>query len=125
LTRLWAIDPAHASAVAPKLGSDVPACLLSLTARGTDAGDSLQLVDDPKIAGTPVLLINPKIPLGTSDVFGGWDGVDRGPLGDWREGRNDLEAPARSLAPEIGHLLNWLKGRAGAHFVRMSGSGAT
>ncbi len=26
LTRLWGIDPAHAIAVAPGLGSDVPAC---------------------------------------------------------------------------------------------------
>ena len=32
LTSLWRIDPAHASAVAPELGSDVPACLLSLPA---------------------------------------------------------------------------------------------
>ena len=33
LTRLWNIAPAHAAAVAPELGADVPACLLSLTAR--------------------------------------------------------------------------------------------
>src|SRR5688572_6064525 len=26
LTRLWKLDPAHAAAVAPGLGSDVPAC---------------------------------------------------------------------------------------------------
>ena len=30
LTRLWNIDPAHSSAVAPGLGSDVLACLLSM-----------------------------------------------------------------------------------------------
>src|SRR3954471_9833430 len=34
LTALWRIDPAHAEAVAPRLGSDVPACLLSMSARG-------------------------------------------------------------------------------------------
>ena len=62
LTRLWGIDPAHASAVAPRIGSDVPACLLSMTARGEGAGDALQLVDDPAIAGTPVLLVNPARP---------------------------------------------------------------
>jgi 4-diphosphocytidyl-2-C-methyl-D-erythritol kinase len=125
LTRLWGIDAAHASAVAPGLGSDVPACLLSLTARGAHAGDRLELVDDAKIPGAPVLLVNPGIPLSTGDVFGAWDGVDHGPLDDWREGRNDLEAPARSLVPEIGDVLDWLKAGAGAYFIRMSGSGAT
>ena len=125
LTRLWGIDPAHASTVAPQLGSDVPACLLSLTARGTDAGDRLELVNDAEIPGTPVLLVNPGVPLSTGDVFGRWGGVDQGPLDGWAEGRNDLEEPARSLAPEIGDVLDWLEAREGANFVRMSGSGAT
>ena len=48
--------------------------------------------------------------------------MDRGPLGDWREGRNDLEAPAIALVPEIGDVLDAL---AGATLARMSGSGAT
>ena len=125
LTRLWRIDPAHAAAVAPRLGSDVPACLLSLAARGCGAGDELELLDDPGIAGTPVLLVNPRIPLPTREVFAAWDGVDRGPLGDWRDGRNDLEASAKARVPEIGEQQEWLRGRDGATFVRMSGSGAT
>ena len=45
LTRLWGSDPALASAVAPEIGSDVPACLLSMTARGSGAGDDLVLAD--------------------------------------------------------------------------------
>jgi 4-diphosphocytidyl-2-C-methyl-D-erythritol kinase len=125
LIRLWDIDPNVAEGVAPHIGSDVPACLLSVTARGTGAGDELQLVDDPSIAGTPVLLVNPSIELSTRDVFAAWDGVDRGPLGDWRGGRNDLEAPATSLVPQIVDVLDWLNNREGANFVRMSGSGAT
>jgi 4-diphosphocytidyl-2-C-methyl-D-erythritol kinase len=125
LTRLWTIDPSYAQAVAPALGSDVPACLLSLTARGSGAGDALEPVDDPGIAGTPVLLVNPRIPLSTAEVFARWDGEDRGSLGDWRDGRNDLEAPATSLVPQIGDVLAWLRARAGVQFVRMSGSGAT
>ncbi|HYC96262.1 MAG TPA: 4-(cytidine 5'-diphospho)-2-C-methyl-D-erythritol kinase [Sphingomicrobium sp.] len=125
LTRLWGIDPGRAVEVAPKLGSDVPACLLSLTARGTEAGDRLELVQDAAISGTPALLVNPGVPLATRDVFAAWDGVDRGPLEDWREGRNDLEGPARGLAPVIGELLDWLRAQEGAGFVRMSGSGAT
>ncbi|MCY7270513.1 MAG: 4-(cytidine 5'-diphospho)-2-C-methyl-D-erythritol kinase [Sphingomonas bacterium] len=125
LTRLWTIDPADATAVAPLLGADVPACLLSLTARGVGAGDRLELVDDPTIAGTPVLLVNPLQPLSTGTVFSTWDGVDHGPLGAWRAGRNDLEAPARTLVPAIGGILDWLGAQPGATFVRMSGSGAT
>jgi 4-diphosphocytidyl-2-C-methyl-D-erythritol kinase len=125
LTRLWRIDPAHAAAVAPSLGSDVPACLLSMSARGTGAGDELELLNDPRIAGTPVLLVNPRIPLSTGEVFANWDGEDRGPLGDWRDGRNDLEMPAIALVPEIGGVLDWLHRQPGAGFVRMSGSGAT
>ncbi len=125
LTRLWGIDPAHASAVAPRLGADVPACLLSMTSRGEGAGDALIHVDDPTIAGAPVLLVNPLEPLSTRSVFGSWDGEDRGPLGDWREGRNDLEPPARALVPAIGDVIDWLRSQPDASFVRMSGSGAT
>ena len=125
LTRLWNIDPAHAAAVAPGLGADVPACLLSMTARGEGAGDALALVDDPRITGRPVLLVNPRIALSTGAVFAAWDGEDRGALGDWADGRNDLEAPARTLVPMIGDVLDWLAAQDGADFVRMSGSGAT
>lgn len=125
LTRLWGIDPALASAVAPGLGADVPACLLSMTAIGEGAGDVLRLVDDPGIAGRPALLVNPGVGLSTADIFSRWDGTDRGPLRDWREGRNDLEVPARSLVPLIGDVVDWLANCPGADFVRMSGSGAT
>lgn len=125
LTRLWGINPDHASAVAPTLGSDVPACLLSMMARGDGAGERLTLVEDEYAAGTPVLLVNPRVALSTREVFAAWDGVDRGPLADWRYGRNDLEAPARSLVPAIGEVLDWLGARDGASFARMSGSGAT
>jgi 4-diphosphocytidyl-2-C-methyl-D-erythritol kinase len=125
LTRMWNIDPAHATAVAPGIGSDVPACLLSLTARGDEAGDQLKLVEDSSVSGLPVLLVNPMRPLATKDVFAAWSGGDRGPMTDWREGRNDLEAPARRLVPEIGEVLSWLSARAGVQMARMSGSGAT
>jgi len=125
LTRMWDLDPAHASAIAPTLGADVPACLLSMAARGEGAGDALALVDDPTIKGTPVLLVNPGVALSTAAVFAHWDGADRGALGEWRVGRNDLELAARGLVPAIGDVLDWLGRQSGASFVRMSGSGAT
>jgi 4-diphosphocytidyl-2-C-methyl-D-erythritol kinase len=125
LTSLWRIDPAHAQEVAPTLGSDVPACLLSLPALGEGAGDRLSPVALEDLSGGPVLLVNPRVPLSTAAAYTGWDGVDRGALDDWREGRNDLEAPATSLVPQIGLVLAWLSAQPGAWFVRMSGSGAT
>ncbi len=125
LTRLWHINPDHAAAVAPALGSDVPACLLSMMARGEGAGDRLSPIEDEYASGTPLLLVNPGLALSTRDVFAAWDGVDRGPLDDWRNGRNDLEAPARSQVPAIGEVLDWLEPQEGSTFVRMSGSGAT
>jgi 4-diphosphocytidyl-2-C-methyl-D-erythritol kinase len=125
LADLWGIDPAFAGEVAPRLGADVPACLISRTCRGTGVGDELVIVDLPGLSGSNVLLVNPRAPLGTAEVFERWDGIDRGPLSDWRIGRNDLEQAARSLVPQISLILSWLEAQPGATFVRMSGSGAT
>jgi 4-diphosphocytidyl-2-C-methyl-D-erythritol kinase len=125
LTSLWHIDPAHAEAVAPKLGSDVPACLISQAARGEGAGDELSLVDPVGISGAPVLLANPRTALSTADVFARWNGIDQGPLDDWQQGYNGLEAAATELLPQIETVLAWLGTRPGATVARMSGSGAT
>ncbi|MFM6930806.1 MAG: 4-(cytidine 5'-diphospho)-2-C-methyl-D-erythritol kinase [Novosphingobium sp.] len=114
---------------AAKLGADVPACVASLGCIGRGTGTELEPVTND-LAGTPVLLVNPRVPLATGPVFKAWDGVDRGPLpdGDLRgvalEGRNDLEAPAISLCPVIAEVLEALRGTP-AWLVRMSGSGAT
>lgn len=114
---------------AAKMGADVPACVESVTCIGRGTGTELEPADDT-LAGTPVLLVNPRLPLATGPVFAGWDGVDRGPLpqGDARaialEGRNDLEAPAIALCPAIADVLAALRGTS-PWLARMSGSGAT
>jgi 4-diphosphocytidyl-2-C-methyl-D-erythritol kinase len=125
LTSLWQVDPKYAEEAAPMLGSDVPACLLSLPVRGERAGDRLMAVSLPGLSQTPVLLVNPRVPVSTADVFARWDGEDRGSLDRWERGRNDLEEPAIARAPQIGAVLAWLAAQSGAWFVRMSGSGAT
>ena len=124
LTRFWDLpdDPVALHAIARTLGADVPACLASRAVRGEGRGDDLVPVDGSALAGTPILLVNPRVPLPTGQVFKAWDGIDRGPLGADLIGRNDLEAPARTIAPVIGDVLEAL---AGARFARMSGSGAT
>lgn len=124
LRRFWRldIDDADLHAIAATLGADVPACLSSRTMRGEGRGDRLEPIAPPGLAGTPVLLVNPRVPVATAAVFQTWDGVDRGPLVSWEAGRNDLERPARALAPEIGAVLDAL---SDARTARMSGSGAT
>jgi 4-diphosphocytidyl-2-C-methyl-D-erythritol kinase len=124
LTRLWNVDPSLSSDIAPRLGSDVLPCLLSMTARGDGAGDELQLVD-AGVSGKPVLLVNPRVEVSTAEVFSRWNGEDKGPLGDWWTGRNDLEPIAMEMVPLIGAVLAWLSVQQGVGAVRMSGSGAT
>lgn len=126
-----ALDDPRLTAIAVALGADVPACLASVAVRGEGRGDSLTAVPQAGLTGMPLLLVNPRLPLGTGEVFRGWDGIDRGalpggdPLAAARVGRNDLEAPARFLLPAIGDILALLAGQPGAALVRMSGSGAT
>ena len=114
---------------AAKLGADVPACVESRTCIGRGTGTDLE-PGPQDLAGTPVLLVSPRVPLATGRVFAGWDGVDRGalPKGTAREialaGRNDLETPAHGLSPAIGEVLTALRD-TDAWLVRMSGSGAT
>ena len=114
---------------AAKLGADVPACVESRTCIGRGTGTELE-AGSQDLAGTPVLLVNPRLPLATGPVFAGWDGIDRGelPQGTARQialgGRNDLEASALTLCPAIGEVLAALR-ETSAWLVRMSGSGAT
>ncbi|MDQ2892725.1 MAG: 4-(cytidine 5'-diphospho)-2-C-methyl-D-erythritol kinase [Pseudomonadota bacterium] len=131
LARLHAIsldDPAL-HAIAADLGADVPACLRGRTTFGTGKGDTL--VDIPGLAGTPLLLVNPRVPVSTAAVFAGWDRVDRGAIPDGdlltraRAGRNDLETSATTLAPVIAAVIAMLGAAAGVRLARMSGSGAT
>lgn len=124
-----ALDDPRLFEIADGLGSDVPACLLGRTAFGRGRGEQLEPLDG--MAGTPVLLVNPGVGVSTAAVFRGWDGVDRGPIGRGdllavaREGRNDLEPPARAIAPTIDAVLAALASQPGVLLVRMSGSGAT
>lgn len=112
-----------------ELGADVPACVHSQTCIGRGTGTDLESIDND-LAGTPVLLLNPRVPLSTGPVFKSWDGIDRGamPQGSARAvalgGRNDLEAPAVALCPVIADVLAALA-QTGAWLCRMSGSGAT
>ncbi len=124
-----AVDHADLFAIAGELGADVPACLLGETSRGEGKGDALQRL--APLGDRPVLLVNPGVGVSTAAVFARWDGVDRGALGQGEvltvamAGRNDLEPPARAIAPAIDAVLALLAAAPGAVISRMSGSGAT
>jgi 4-diphosphocytidyl-2-C-methyl-D-erythritol kinase len=129
LVRSLAGLPEDWHAIAASLGADVPACVESEARIGMGTGTELAAVAND-LAGAPVLLVNPRLPLATGPVFAGWDGIDRGPLPLGaasviaREGRNDLEEAAIRLCPAIAEVLALLA-TTGARLVRMSGSGAT
>ena len=133
LNRLWdcGLDDADLCAIAETLGSDIPACVISRTLRVEGRGEALEPLDLPGLAGMAILLVNPGIPLGTGPVFQAWDQHDRGPLDTSSlaaivtEGRNDLEASAKTLVPQIGAVLDVLRKMPDVMLARMSGSGAT
>lgn len=116
-------------ACAEALGSDVPACLLGRAALGRGRGERLAPL--PDLQPLPTLLVNPLLPVSTAAVFARWDGEDRGgiaggdPIAAALAGRNDLEPPARAIAPVIDRVLDRLAAQPGLVLARMSGSGAT
>jgi 4-diphosphocytidyl-2-C-methyl-D-erythritol kinase len=129
LNRLWDLGwpLERLAAVAEPLGADVPACVYSRTLFGTGKGEALSpWPHDP--AGTPVLLVNPRVAVATGPVFAGWDQVDHGPIDSalpLAALRNDMTAAAITLQPVIADVLAALERGGEASLVRMSGSGAT
>jgi 4-diphosphocytidyl-2-C-methyl-D-erythritol kinase len=127
LDRWWGLGAGEAELieVARALGADVAACVRSRTVRGEGRGDELSPVRIVGLSGTSLLLVNPRVPVSTAEVYRRWDGIDRGPLEDPLEGRNDLQEPAMEIAPEIRAVLTALEVSRGGMLARMSGSGAT
>jgi len=128
LNRLWGVGAGEPEllGIARSLGADVPACVLSRPCLGTGRGDDLAPYDASAVTGAPLLLVNPGVAVSTADVFRGWAGRDGGPLPeDLLSAHNDLEEPAKAVAPVIGDVLEALAAASGARLVRMSGSGAT
>lgn len=137
LLRLWNADlPAsELAAIALRLGADVPMCLEARPLRAGGIGEAITPL--PHMPSFAMVLANPLKAVSTPEVFRRLDSRDNPPISSppqvadreawiaWLSTlRNDLEAPARALLPEIGHVCDMLAG-SGAAFVRMSGSGAT
>lgn len=129
LNRLWGLDwgQDRLTALGATLGADVPACVASQACFGSGRGDALAPWP-AALAGTPVLLVNPRVPVPTGAVFAGWDGIDQGgiaPGAALADLRNDMTDAAVAIGPVIADVLARLRDLPGATLVRMSGSGAT
>ena len=117
--------------IAARLGADVPACLAGGCQRIAGIGETMTPVD-LNFAGS-ILLVNPRIPLSTKDVFTRFTGPKSGFAGSLSHldtaGMvglgNDLTATAIELAPAINDCLDRLAGSNGAIATAMSGSGAS
>jgi len=117
------------------LGADLPMCFAAKPLIAGGIGDNIEpLADFPSLH---MVLVNPGVPVATPDVFRALASRDNpglpplparpsaGAVIEWlNQTRNDLEIPAKALAPGIGEALLALND-AGARFARMSGSGAS
>ena len=137
LSRLWQLRLADADLLplALELGADVPVCLRSGPARMRGIGERIEPLELPVL---DLVLANPNHAVATAQVFAGLGPVapaagpdapvpaDRPALLGWLRARgNDLEAPARRLAPVIREVLGALSAQPGCGLAGMSGSGAT
>lgn len=119
------------------LGADLPICLRPGPQRMRGIGEGVQPL--PPLPELAMVLVNPRVEVPTPAVFRALARKDGGPMPDTlpafadaaaligflRGQRNDLEAPARAVAPVIGMVLEALSARQGCGLARMSGSGAT
>ena len=135
------IEDERLHAAALEAGADVPVCLTPRARMMSGIGDRL----GPPTAFPPVfaVLVNPRVAAPTRKVFealglapgsrfeadGTWvaapNPAEPLSLESIAFGRNDLEAGALTIAPEIGDVLKALSVLPEARVTRMSGSGAT
>ncbi len=138
LMRLWGVSlpQADLAALALTLGADVPVCLRGAAMVMSGIGERLTPI--PALPPLWLLLVSPGVPVSTAAVFGALEGrfstlaepqlppLGLAPLIDWLAARrNDLEAPARRLAPAVDQVLAALARQPACLLARMSGSGAT
>ncbi len=135
----WAGQPLPSAAGVVALGADVPVCLAGQPARMQGIGDQLSPV--PAFPDLWCVLVNPRVPVPTPQVFAALASRQNPPLPDLPDGalqtarsfadwlaeatRNDLVAPALAVAPVLSQVQAALAGTEGCLFARMSGSGAT
>lgn len=132
-------QPLPGSSVALRLGADVPVCLAGRPARMSGIGEVLAPL--PPLPPLWCVLVNPRVAVPTPQVFAALTRRDNPPLpdlpphaltsakgfADWLAShtRNDLAAPARSVAPILSQAQSAFAATPDCLFARMSGSGGT
>jgi len=132
------LDDTALAEIAAGIGADGPMCLHARAAWAEGRGDVLTF--ETGLPPLPALLVNPGVPSSTGAVYRAFDDAAKGAADrpgppsawdlasvmDWLAAqRNDLQAPAVSLAPAIGEALAAVAALPGVRLTRMSGSGAT
>ena len=134
------LDDAALEAVAATLGSDVTACLWAWPTVAQGRGERLS--PSPGLPVMEAVLVNSGAPVSTAAVYAAYDAagafgaVSPPPMPEAFESveelagwlarqRNDLEAPAIGLVPEIGDVRATLADEPEALLARVSGSGGT
>ncbi|TKT81104.1 4-(cytidine 5'-diphospho)-2-C-methyl-D-erythritol kinase [Aquamicrobium sp. LC103] len=137
LRTLWNLDISDAALAeaALHLGADLPMCLAATPLLARGIGEKLTPVDGfPRL---DLVLVNPGVSVSTPEIFRALHSrgnpalpalprhLSGETLTGWLDrARNDLETPARKIAPVISEALDALA-ENGARISRMSGSGAT
>lgn len=129
--------PLPEPALVLQLGADVPVCLTPRPARMSGIGETLSPLPHA-LPPAWLVLVNPGKGVSTPQVFKALTRRDNAPLqamprlngsaelAAWvAMQRNDLEAPALTLLPEIARVKSALGAQQGCLLARMSGSGAT
>ncbi len=123
--------------IAETLGSDVPVCVASRSSWMEGRGEIVTPAEGFPPAA--MVLVNPGVAVPTGPVFkalktrrgvGGIDQTVRPKDAEnlaryLRTMSNDLEAPAKEIAPVIREVLGEISRMPGVLLARMSGSGAT
>ena len=138
------IPTAELARIGLALGADVPMCLSRCALRARGVGEDIAPIEGwPPL---PLVLAWPGRAVPTAEAFAALAERDNAPLPGppamppaapspsamsvadvavWlARCRNDLEAPALTIAPEIGDVLAALRGTEGCLLARMSGSGS-
>ncbi|PHQ70165.1 MAG: 4-(cytidine 5'-diphospho)-2-C-methyl-D-erythritol kinase [Sneathiella sp.] len=138
LNNLWGLDLGREelAEMGLKIGADVPACVYSTPLIMSGIGEKLAEINKfPKIH---IILVNSKIKVSTAEIFRrlsapynsasetGFVFDPSAPMmPQLLESRNDMQAAALEMAPEIDELLALLDAQADCQLARMSGSGGT
>ncbi|MFZ5718270.1 MAG: 4-(cytidine 5'-diphospho)-2-C-methyl-D-erythritol kinase [Pseudomonadota bacterium] len=134
------IDDARLESVAARIGADGPACLWARPVIAEGRGERLSPA--PGLPVIDAVLVNPGAPVSTPEVYrrldasGAFGETAPPPMPEAFESvqelaawlarqRNDLEAPAVAVAPEVGAVLETLREEPEALLARVSGSGGT